>query len=505
MKPILILIVVLFTLKVPAQEAKLKEPETVAALQQRISELVANPRYNAALWGVKIVSLESGKVLFSTNAEKLFSPASNSKLYSMALALDKLGADYRIKTSLYARTRPDADGTLSGDLVVYGRGDPTFNGSPEKAFGPLVAAITNAGVKKIEGDIVGDDSYFHSAPYGSGWDWEDLENYYGAEISTLTYNSNLVQLVVKPGDALGEPAKLTFSPPTTYITVSNRTHTVAKGGRRSINIQRPLGENVIYVTGTVPLEDAGGTPEDETMHDPAALFAAFLKEQLERNGVTVTGKSRSVHWTEREVAPLKLSEWVEIGLVQSLPLRDILRLVQKPSHNLYTDLIFEHIGASDLTANPGLTAEEGGVRELNTFLQKVGIKRGDTIFEEGSGLSRDNLTTPNATVTLLTYMSKHKDAEAYINALPIAGVDGTLRRRMKGTAAEGNVRAKTGTLRWAHSMSGYVTTAAGERLVFSMMLNRYQSAERDRSKTQDLDAIAEMLAGFKVKTDKTTE
>jgi len=293
-----------------------------------------------------------------------------------------------------------------------------------------------------------------------------------------------VQLVVKPGDSVGAPAKLSLSPPTTYIAISNRMQTVAKDAKRSINMYHPVGENVVYVSGAVPLEDSAHTPEDITMHDPAGLFVSLLKEVLTQHGITVSGSTRSVHWKDREAEPLDLKQWVEIGYAESKPFRDIIRLVQKPSHNLYTDLMLDHIGAAELNSEPDLTAEEAGVRELNKFLQKVGIKRGETIFEEGSGLSRDNLTTPNATVTLLTYMSHHKDADIYINALPIAGVDGTLRRRMKGTPAEGNVHAKTGTLRWANSVSGYVTTAAGERLVFSTMLNRYQSAERDRSKNK---------------------
>ncbi|HWF19778.1 MAG TPA: D-alanyl-D-alanine carboxypeptidase/D-alanyl-D-alanine-endopeptidase, partial [Verrucomicrobiae bacterium] len=222
------------------------------------------------------------------------------------------------------------------------------------------------------------------------------------------------------------------------------------------------------------------------------LFAAVFKDALAQNGITVAGRARPMHYMDREVAPFNPAEYVELGSVQSLPFRDIIRAVQKPSQNLYTDLVLEHIGAGMLDGKSEASGEQAGIRELGRFLQKAGIPRGQTIFEEGSGLSRDNLTSPNATVTLLTYMSRHKDAEVYINALPIAGVDGTLRRRMKGTPAQGNVRAKTGTLRWASSMSGYVTSAAHERLVFSMMLNRYSGG----SKTEDLDAIAELLAGF---------
>ncbi len=483
-----------------------KAPATLDALQQRINEIINQPVYNAAFWGVKIASLDSGKILFEHNAQKLFTPASNSKLYTMALALDHLGVDYRIKTSLYAQSKPDETGTLKGDLIVYGRGDPTISGEYNggdvmKALEPLVAALTNAGVKQITGDLVGDDSYFHGPPFGSGWDWGDFENEYGAEISALTINSNTVQLIVKPGDTLGAPAQLSYSPPTTYLTVINRTQTTAKGKTSILHLYRPVAENRVYVTGEIPLESPPSS-EDMTMHDPAGWFVALFKDALARHGITVAGQLRTVHWLDREVQPLDLQQWQEIGSVQSRPFRDIIRSVEKPSQNLYTDLMLAQIGARGST-NSELKTETLGVRELNRFLSRVGIDRDQYYFEEGSGLSRDNVVSPNATVALLTYMSRQKDFQVYYNALPIAGVDGTLRRRMKGTAAAGNVHAKTGTLHWANSVSGYLTNAVGEHLVFSIMLNRFQSPpDYQKSKTADMDAIAEMLANFAVRTEK---
>ena len=193
--------------------------------------------------------------------------------------------------------------------------------------------------------------------------------------------------------------------------------------------------------------------------------------------------------------PINYSNWVELGSMESLPMRDLAREVQKPSQNLYTDLLLAHVGEKLRAADsrPEETSEDLGVRALNKFLAEVGIQKGETFFEEGSGLSRDNLVCPNATVALLRFMSRHKCAADYLAALPIAGVDGTLKGRMKGTPAAGNVRAKTGTLRWANSISGFVTTAAGERLVFSLMLNRYYELRPARG---DLDTIVVMLAGF---------
>jgi serine-type D-Ala-D-Ala carboxypeptidase/endopeptidase (penicillin-binding protein 4) len=489
-----------------AQEPK--PPATLPELQQQLAEYVAQPRFAAGLWGVKVVSLDTGKTLFEHNAQKLFSPASNSKLYTIALALERLGADYRIKTSLYARTPPGRNGTLNGDLILYGRGDPCITarlhgGDIFQALQPLVTALTNAGIRRISGDLVGDSSFFRGPEFGSGWDWQDLESYYGAEISALTINDNTLQVSVKPGDRVGAPCKLTLSPATAYVTLSNRTETVEKGGRRRITFHRPLNENLVYVSGQMPLEDAVYT-DDVTLHNPAGLFISLFQQALSRAGIKVGGKLRTANWLDHQADPLDCAKLVELGSMESLPLRDLAREVLKPSQNLYTDLLLAQVGERSRTteSRSELTSERLGIGELNKFLAEAGIRRGDVLFEEGSGLSRNNLTTPNATVALLQYMNRQPCAAAYADGLPIAGVDGTLRNRMKGTPAAGNVHAKTGTLRWANSLSGYLTTAAGEHLVFSLMLNRYYNPNPTNSARGDLDALAITLAGF---TGRTAE
>ena len=486
-----------------AQEQK--PPATLGELRQRLAEHIGQPKFAAAMWGAKIVSLDTGVTVFEHDPQKLFSPASNSKLYTVALALDRLGADYRIKTSLYAKARPRRSGTLKGDLIVYGRGDPTINarlngGDIYQALEPLVRALTDAGVKRINGDLVGDESFFRSPPFGSGWVWEDLEHYYGAEVSALTINDNTLQVVAKPGARTGAPCQLALQPASGWLVLSNRTKTVEKGAARNIQFYHPLSQNVIYVTGQMPIDDAGRTNE-VTVHNPAGLFASFFKEALARRGIKVRGKVRTMNWPDRQVQPVDWGNWVELGAVESPPLRDIAREVEKPSQNLYTDLLLAHVGekfrAADSPGNE--TSEDAGIGELNKFLAEAGIKRGETIFEEGSGLSRDNLTSPNATVALLQHMNRHKCAQAYLDALPIAGVDGTLKNRMKDTPAAGNVRAKTGTLRWANTISGHVTTAAGEHLVFSLMINRYYEARPVRG---DLDTVVVLLASFKGRSDE---
>jgi serine-type D-Ala-D-Ala carboxypeptidase/endopeptidase (penicillin-binding protein 4) len=499
----------LLALSIQAQPAAApKAPTTLAELQQRLTEHVTHSRFAASTFAVKIVSLDTGKTLFEHDAHKLVSPASNSKLYTMALALDKLGGDYRLRTSLYGASRPDANGKLAGDLIVFGRGDPgfnarRFNGDIFRALQPLVAALTNAGLREITGDLIADDSYFVGPRYGAGWTMDDLNYYYGAEISALTINDNIVRATAKPGATIGAPAELSFAPANGYLLFSNRTQTVATNGPRTLTFHRPIEQNIVYVTGTIPLR-ASEMNATVTVPDPARMFGDLFRAALVRNGVKVNGATRTATWLTRQAQPLTFAELVELGAVPSQTMRELNKEVQKPSQNLYTDLLLAHVGAVEAerasarreSSGTPVTSEELGIRELEKFLNKIEVKRNDVRFEEGSGLSRNNLLTANATITLLQHMHRHPEAAAYRDALPIAGVDGTLRTRMKGTRAEGNVRAKTGTLRWANGLSGYVTTAAGESLAFSLLLNRYVMPTTENSGRAELDRVAVLLADF---------
>jgi len=513
-----IAIFALLTLSFAAPAQSTNAITSLSALQQKLTAQVTAPYFAGATWGVKVVSLDSGKALFEHNAEKLFSPASNSKLYTVAAGLDQLGGGYRIKTSLYAAAKPNRRGTLKGDLIVYGRGAPDFNtrlhgGDILRAFEPLVAVLTNAGIKRIRGDLVGDESFFRGPPLGAGWAWNDAQYYYGAEISALTANDNYLDLAITPGDRVGAPCKLTLEPATSYAILSNRTETVATGSRTNITLYRPSGGNVTYVMGQLP-RDSKGVKEEVTIHNPAGLFVTFFKAALARHSIKVSGKIRTVNWLDQErraSARLDRGSWpqraeqmlgaplVELGTAESLPLREFAREIQKPSQNLYTDLLLAHLGALGYSSNgswPTESSEDAGVRALREFVQKVGIRKEDFHFEEGSGLSRNNLTTPNATIALLQFMDRHAESEAYRHSLPLAGMDGTLRNRFKGTPAERNVQAKTGTLRWANSLSGYLKTAAGERLAFCIMLNRYDAPDTERTARREIDKMVLMLVGL---------
>jgi D-alanyl-D-alanine carboxypeptidase/D-alanyl-D-alanine-endopeptidase (penicillin-binding protein 4) len=499
-----------------AQAPAVAAPKTVAELQTRISEILAKPELAPAMVGVKVVSLDTGRVLFEENAAKLLRPASNMKMYTVAAALDKLTPDYRFVTSVYAPSRPDSAGVVHGDLTIYGRGDPSFatrfnnnNGDYFKGINDLAARIAAAGVKRVEGDLVGDETYFVGPEYGSGWEWEDLSWYYGAEISPLTINDNALDLFIKPGKAIGDMALITTGPPDPLLTVVNKVATSAKDLRRQLNIHRGLGENTVTIVGSIPLDDPGYTGAISISH-PGMLFIYLLRSALSQQGITVTGKSRTTGVVSQP--PLIPSPnpfgpvTVEIAKLESPPFGIIAAQTMKPSQNLYTELILRTLGKMT-PAPPTLpslrqTSEELGIEGVKTFLKTVGIRPEALVLSDGSGLSRNDMITAEATVQLLTFMSKHRYADVFRTALPIAGVDGTLRNRMRGTAAENNVRAKTGSLSSAASLGGYVTTAAGEKLAFSIMVNNYGSEVDPRAVC--IDPIAVLLASFNAKPEQST-
>ncbi len=473
--------------------------QTLAELRERIQTELAQPRFDGAIWGVKIISLDSGQTIFEDHADRLMSPASNSKLYTGALALDKFGGDYQIATPIYATAKPNRFGTVHGNLIIAGHGDPSWNAwrfgtNFWDIFEPFVSVLTNAGVRRVTGDLIADASFFRGPPFGSSWTADDLQEAEAGEISALTLDDNIAQVRVLPDAKPGEPCKLEPLQPANGLIFSNATLTVTNGGERYVENFRPLDGKIIYILGQLPV---GGAEEilDVGVPRPADWFAAALKEALARNGIKISGKVRSTVWPENP--GVDFSRATKIGEVLSPPLREIIRGFMKPSQNLETDLLFEHVGETTRDSNspPWETSEQLAVAALENFLGKIGAPKNAVFFDEGSGLSRNNLTTAAATVALLQFMAAQTNANDFINALPVAGVDGSLRRRMKNTPAAGNVRAKTGTLRWANSLSGYVTSAAGEHLAFSLMLNRY-APPPGFEKSDELDAIAVMLANF---------
>jgi D-alanyl-D-alanine carboxypeptidase/D-alanyl-D-alanine-endopeptidase (penicillin-binding protein 4) len=510
-------------------------------LRARIAEVLARPELAPARFAVKVASLDTGAVLFEEDAGKLMMPASNMKLYTVAAALDRLGPDFRFVTSVYADAKPDEKGRVKGDLVVYGRGDPSFatrfagNGDYFKGIDELAARVAAAGVKRIDGNLVGDESYFTGPALGYGWEWDDLQWYYGAPVSALTINDNCVDIFVKPGAREGAAGIVTAGPaflgfPTVYggavdeqvarrtdspLAVVNRTVTAPRGAKREITIERPLGQNYVEVGGTIPLGDAGWTDSITTAR-PALMFASMLRAALERQGVQTKGRMQTIDARQRELMklPFDATRLVEIARRESPPFSEIAAQTLKPSQNLYTELILRALGRQQpppplpppTNAPPASAAQPAptpdrrtsaqlGAAVVQQFLREAGVPGVEHLsLMDGSGLARQDLISADSTVALLTHMSRHRYAQVFRDALPVAGLDGTLRGRFKSPPAAGNLRAKTGTLSNVSSLSGYVTSAAGERLVFSLMVNHYTDERVPR--TNLMDQIAVLLASF---------
>jgi D-alanyl-D-alanine carboxypeptidase/D-alanyl-D-alanine-endopeptidase (penicillin-binding protein 4) len=483
------------------QTAPAATTQTLEELRARIREILARPEFAASRLSLKVASLDTGRVLFEQDAGKWMQPASNMKLYTVAAALDRLTPDFRFVTSVYAPARPDASGTVRGDLVIYGRGDPSYavRFNPEgdtsytRAIDELAEQITSVGVHRVEGDLIGDESYFAGTPLSPGWEWDDLQWWYGAEVSALSINDNSVDLSIKPGASIGAPARITVGPSTPLVTILDRTTTAERGTTRELSVNRPLGQNTIEIRGRVPLDDRGYTAS-VAVSRPAMFFTTMLRASLERRGVIVTGQTRTVDAQARtDGQPLQVSALVEIAARKSPPLSVIAAQTLKPSQNLYAELILRALGKAT-SADPKLSSEDAGKQAVRQFLTQAGINPAGLVMLDGSGLSRADLVTADTTLQLLTYMNRHRFSIAFRDALPVAGLDGTLRNRMKGTPAQGNVRAKTGTLGTATSLSGYVLSAAGERLVFSLMIN---NPPRDADpRTGFTDAVAVLIASF---------
>ena len=489
---------IVFTSHVVAQSA----PESLEDFQAKIKAAATHSRFDAALLGVRVESLDTGKLIYEQNSEKLMKPASNGKMYTGALALDRLGADYKIRTSFYTKSLPDRGGTINGDLIVYGRGDPSFShrfndGDYQKAIDQLADTLLKAGVKKIKGNLVGDESFFRGSRFGVGWSVDDLQYYYGAEVSALTLQENTVDLVFKPGAKAGDPLLIETKPKTDYLKFVNRTKTVEKGGRRNVELYRPVDSNIVYVWGSMPVGDAS-MDDSVAVYNAPKWFISTLRDALKKRGVKISGTLQTKSWLEREVDPIDFTKLTEVAFTESKPMAEMVKNMMKPSQNLYAHLLLLQVAEKVRTAETKrMNSDDLGLAELKKFCSEAGIEKGAVLMEEGSGLSRGCLLKPAASVQLLKYMSKHKYAQEYYDSLPIAGVDGTLKSRFKGSAAENNLRAKTGTIRYVNSISGYVTSKAGEKLVFSIMLNNYSGGD-GRTYT---DGIAGTLATLAVKTD----
>jgi D-alanyl-D-alanine carboxypeptidase/D-alanyl-D-alanine-endopeptidase (penicillin-binding protein 4) len=425
-------------------------------------------------WGFLIVDAQSGETLFEKNADSYFVPASNMKLFTTALALAKLGPDYKFHTTLETRGTISPGGILSGDVVLVGRGDPNlsnrkfpyelkeeFDGVPEKALVELADALVARGVKEISGDVIGDDSYFPRERYPNGWEIDDMVWEYGAAISAIVVDDNTVAVTLTPGEKMGDPVQASVTPLTPDFALQNDVTTSAAEVKSDLTLTREPGASLVVLRGTLPAKSA---PRKLVLaiEEPAQHAASLLAALLAERGVKLDGKIRAVHVPEADVTPRAvLAEHV------SVPLGDSVKLVNKISQNLHTEMLLRTAARQNgLWSTP-----EEMLKTPQDFYAAAGIAPDDVIQTDGSGLSRHDLVTPRSIVTLLKYAQGQTWFAPYYASLPVAGIDGSLQDRMKGTVAAGRIHAKTGSVEHVRTLSGFAETPSGRRLIFSFLSN----------------------------------
>ena len=453
------------------------------SLPRTLDAVLDRPALASVFWGVEVRSLATGKVLYSRNGDKAFRPASTLKLVTTAAALDAFGPDTRLRTTVETAGRLDVTGRILGDVFLVGRGDATLGGGrygdghPLRAFEEMADALRAAGVKRIEGRVVGHEGLFAGERRGNDWGWEDLVWSYGAEVSALSFNDNSVGLKLSPGEQPTDPAILDLVPPSRYYRVLSSVTTAPPGATTELRLTRDAGTSVIRLSGAIAIGDAPWQGW-AALEDPARYAATVFTEVLESRGIAVLGGVVT--------SSLPLPAGVrELAAHESPTLAEIVQSVNKDSRNLHAEALLRLLGAR----LSGEGSEAAGRIAVGEFLKRQGVRTEAWGVEDGSGLSRSDVLTPAGLVDLLVAMDRHPHAAAFRESLPIAGVDGTLKTRMKGTRAEGRVLAKTGTLALVNALAGYVTTARGERLAFAALANG-QSKAADTLAAMDALAVA---------------
>jgi D-alanyl-D-alanine carboxypeptidase/D-alanyl-D-alanine-endopeptidase (penicillin-binding protein 4) len=470
----------------------------VQGLAAQLDQLVA-PVARFAAVGVCVRSLNRGDELYARNGDEAFTPASNEKLLTAAGALDTLGPEFRFVTRVFTLgLRRGA--VLHGDLALQGGGDPTLT---TEGLSALADAVAASGIQRVTGHIRGDDSVFDRQRYGLGWSWDDLGSEDGPPISGLTLDENAVTVEVRPADRPGLPPRVRIDPPAAAVELRVRALTTPAGEPTVLAIRRPVGQDSIMISGRLPL---GSPPRTArvTVEEPALSAAAVFTALLRARHVQIDGPPVLLGTPGSAVLLCERS---------SPTLAEIVLRMNKPSNNLYAEMLLKALGLPGwghsppspgtgplaLPSDRGAGTGTGGAGEavLRRFLDRVGLQGPRPALADASGLSRFNLISPRNVVRLLAAMDRHPARAAFFDSLPIAGVDGTLRRRLIGTPAAGAVRAKTGTLTHVTALSGVATTRDGERLAFSILTNNWPGPLSGPGSPREMeDAIAVALAEF---------
>jgi D-alanyl-D-alanine carboxypeptidase/D-alanyl-D-alanine-endopeptidase (penicillin-binding protein 4) len=467
----------------PRPAGALSVNPVIERLRQDLLAETALPNVRRAIWGVVVHSLDRDERLFELNPQTLLVPASATKIVSALSAADAVGWDYRFETQVRA-TAPIVDGVLTGDLIVVGSGDPTPEGRAGASLQAWVDALKTAGLRRVEGRVIGDDDAIDEPRPGAAWAWEDLGYTSGALFGALNATENRMTLTVAPGARDGAPATLSVDDFARDRPLVNRTVTTASTAPFVWPEQRP-GEEALTITGYI-----GPTTPPVRMTistgNPTQWFVSLLRDRLIRSGVPVTGRAADLD--DVQPKPDRAASTL-LYTHRSEPLAVIARAMLKDSINLYGEALLR------LNAAPGVPATNDMALEgMRKRLDSWGVAKDGEHLVDGSGLSRRNLIAPETLYVLLKKAFEPAGTSPFVGGLPVAGVDGSLAARMKGTGAERNLRGKTGTMSNIRSLAGYVMTRDGEHLALVVIVNNYEGVGTDA--TESMDRMAVRLAEF---------
>jgi D-alanyl-D-alanine carboxypeptidase/D-alanyl-D-alanine-endopeptidase (penicillin-binding protein 4) len=445
---------------------------SIQSLRKDIDQIIDNPDFAGSFIGVSVISLESGEFLYNRNENRNFVPASTLKLVTTAAALDYLGPNFQLTISLYLDGKISENGEFIGNIFIRGQGDPSlcsyFYDNPLEILDRWSEKLDSLGIHSIQGNIIGDDSYFDDVPFGPGWAWDDIAYPFSAPVSSLVINDDKVDITVSQGKKVGDKAIIHTVPNNSYLWVVNNVKTVNKTDETIIVPTRDMKSNIVQLDGNIGYDS---TNHNETtisvaVDNPSLFFLNLFKQALERRKIMFHGTLLNISEYGHKI---KYSDMEPVCSHVSPPLKEIVAMVNKMSHNLGAEILLKTLAKETV----GIGSTTKGVEQIKKYTSKLGIPSDNISIVDGSGLSRFNLISPKYMLTLLSSMYRSDYKEVFINSLAMPGKTGTLKRRMLMSLAETNVCGKSGSMNGVSALCGYINTRDGEMLAFAIYNNNF--------------------------------